>query len=212
MIKFSDILAAFEGKLSVFKKHPPILTGDDFGEFLATRASFIAQKTLYGYLKTRMGMQFPKMFEDDVFIESINIAKWNLYAACISDLAIYMAANFYSEQSDKKPAQKMADFWFHHVIDDRFENGEFKGSTKVFKKEFKERLKDIDWDEASIGEGAFKASPDALIKWAPIDQTLKSFDEPVVRNSIRFQWQAIRREFNKLLDREALRQDLKLAS
>ena len=32
--------------------------------FVATRAAFHAQKTLYGYVKARMGIRYPAMFED----------------------------------------------------------------------------------------------------------------------------------------------------
>ena len=201
MSRIREFLGNFEGKFSVFKKHPPIVKAEDFGDFLGNRAAFIAQKTLYGYLKTRMGIAFPNMFQDDEFVKSINIAKWNIYAACLSDLAIFMAAKVMETESDNDRKSELAQHWHHWVIRSRIEGeSDFKGDTEAFIKKFDERLKDVDWEEAKEGEGAFKLSPPALVHWAPIDEQFKKFDEPIVLNSIRFAWQA--REYLKLLDTE----------
>ena len=141
MEKIRRFFAAFDGKLSVFKKHPPILTAEDFGAFLGNRAAWIAQKTLYGYLKTRMGMQFPKMFDDDVFVDSINVAKWNIYAACASDLAVFMAAKVHQGNGGNTQPVEMARYWYKWVLRERFENEGYPGSTAAFMKDFNSRLK-----------------------------------------------------------------------
>ena len=61
-------------------------------DFIATRAAFVSQKKLYGYVQTRMGMDYAKNFQDEVFLASLNIAKMHVFAACLSDLAIYAVA------------------------------------------------------------------------------------------------------------------------
>ena len=203
MNRILSFFSLFRGRFSVFKKHPPIVEAEGFGDFLAARASFIAQKSLYGYLKTRMGIAYPNMFQDEVFVQSMNIAKWNIYAACLSDLAIFMAANVFVGKSDKSKVMELAKYWHHKVVRQRFgEADDFNGDLKMFLKDFEKRIKTVNWDEASIGEGAFKESPPALIRWAPIDPGYKKYDEPLVLNSIRFAWQAQRREYVKLLDRQ----------
>ena len=207
MLTISEVIGAFKGKFSVFKKHPPVKSAKGFGEFLASRASFIAQKSLYGYLKTRMGLAYPKMFDDEVFVQSINVAKWNHYAACLSDLAIFMAAKVYEGADAEDDAVELARFWHHRVVRDRFNVIDFTGNADQFIAEFDARLKTVDWQTAAVGEGAFSESPPSLIRWAPIEQTFKDYDEPLVLNSIRFSWQAIRRDFVKLLDRDALLAD-----
>lgn len=208
MSRILSFFSLFRGRFSVFKRHPPINASEDFEEFLATRASFIAQKSLYGYLKTRMGIAYPNMFQDDVFVQSMNIAKWNIYAACLSDLAIFMAANALVDEPDKSRAAELATYWHHRIIRERFEAAEdFSGNIEVFLKDFEKRIKTVDWGAASSGEGAFQASPPALIRWAPIDPGYKKLDEPLVLNSIRFAWQAIRRDYAKLLDRQGFLAD-----
>ena len=58
-------------------------------EFVKKKSAWISQETLYGYLKTRMGAKYVLMFEDEIFLGSINKAKWNIYAAALQDLTFY---------------------------------------------------------------------------------------------------------------------------
>ena len=47
----------------------------EFIKFIHTRSAYVAQTSLYGYLKTRMGTRFRIIFEDDAFQEPLNTAK-----------------------------------------------------------------------------------------------------------------------------------------
>jgi hypothetical protein len=47
-------------------------------------------------------------------------------------------------------------------------------------------------------------SPPALVKWAPIIDELKRLDEAIVRNSVRFRWQEVRRDLRRDLDPAAV--------
>ena len=71
---------------------PPIDTLESLKSFLDSRSAFVAQETLYGYIKTRSGTRHVQLFTDDLFVSSINIAKWRLYIACLSDLSVYAGA------------------------------------------------------------------------------------------------------------------------
>ncbi|MEM7429819.1 MAG: hypothetical protein AAF441_27430 [Pseudomonadota bacterium] len=70
----------------------PIDSVEALADFVQTRGSYVAQTSLYGYLKNRMGISYPKMFEDEVMAKSINIAKWRTYGSCLSDLSIFASA------------------------------------------------------------------------------------------------------------------------
>ena len=62
------------------------------------------------------------------------------------------------------------------------------------------RLAGAAFTDAAESENAFMVGPDALVYWAPIVDELKSSDESIVRNSIRFRWQAPRRELQEALE------------
>ena len=75
-----------------------IKSKNDLQNFIQERSAHVTQTTLYGYLKTRMGHKFTLMVTDEEFSKSINIAKWNIYVAAISDLTFYV----FSYLIDKK--------------------------------------------------------------------------------------------------------------
>jgi hypothetical protein len=60
------------------------------------------------------------------------------------------------------------------------------------------------WSEVPDNAVAFSESPGALVRWAPIMEELKQLDEDIVRNSVRFRWQEVRRDLRASLDAEAL--------
>lgn len=191
------------GRFNAFRRVEPITSSVDYGAFLATRASFICQKSLYGYVKTRMGMKYPEYFQDDVYVESLNIAKWQIYAACLSDLSIFMAALVHARTGDRDEAARIALHHFNATIDDRFTASDFTGDAQAIREAFANRLALVNWAHAAEGEGAFRESPKALVRWAPIADELKVLDAEIVENSIRFQWRAIRDQFRKVFDFDA---------
>ena len=57
-----------------------------------------------------------------------------------------------------------------------------------------------DWRAVDDDESEFSASPEALVRHAPIIPELMALDEEIVRNSVRFRWQEVRRELRAKLD------------
>ena len=75
-IKLADfkvyLLALFKGILPKKK----IKNIENLQEFIQKRSAWVSQVTLYNYLKTRMGTKWVLHFDDDVFLTSVNKAKW----------------------------------------------------------------------------------------------------------------------------------------
>ena len=74
----------------------------DLENFIQERSAHVAQTTLYGYLKTRIGVKYIAMMEDEVFLKSINIAKWNIYVVALADCAFYVFSYLISEKNLKE--------------------------------------------------------------------------------------------------------------
>ena len=62
---------------------------DKLEEFIQSKSAWVTQVTLYGYLKTRMGTRYVLHFENDEFMKSVNLAKWNIYAIALQDLTFF---------------------------------------------------------------------------------------------------------------------------
>ena len=78
---------------------------DDLKIFIQERSALVTQSTLYGYLKTRMGLKYTLMFTDKIFLESVDKAKWNIYVSALSDCTLFVYSYL---MSNKKINSK---FW-----------------------------------------------------------------------------------------------------
>lgn len=194
--------------LSFRRNNDPIADIAGIEQFVATRAAFVAQKKLYGYLKTRIGTRYPRVFDDPPFVHSINIAKYHVFAACLSDLAIYAVATaLRNHEVTDESRRDLAMRCFRHGLDDNSDDvpSEFRFDEAT--RTFAERLTITDWASAALRPDNFTESPSALLKWAPIADHLKDEDAEIVRNSIRFAWRDIREQFQRRLVQDAIQAD-----
>ena len=174
-------------------------------DFINTRASHVAQTSLYGYIRTRAGSRFPELFENDEFIVAINIAKWQMWLACVSDLSVF-AGGLISRRTEAS-GDAIGDLVTGAVRQVLDQTGVPEEAGEAFsegRKTVLARLDDVDWTAVGDDESAFTASPAALKYWAPIVDELKELDDEIVRNSVRFRWQEVRRDLRDALQAESL--------
>jgi hypothetical protein len=183
----------------------PIDTPEALARFLDKRASFVAQTSLYGYLRTRAGMRYPELFDDDPFVASINIAKWHVWLDCLSDLAVYAGSCLAREAPREIPRiARMMVAVVDGVIAQAGTPAEAGGEFAAHAERVRDRVARTDWLAVGKDEAAFTESPAGLVHWAPVMDELKELDEEIVRNSVRFRWQEVRRDLARHLDRERL--------
>jgi hypothetical protein len=173
-------------------------------QFLESRASHVTQTALYGYLRTRAGSRYPELFANDDYAKAINAAKWNIWLACVSDLAIYAGGLIArrSKHEDAVTARVM-----RLVIENILATGvppESDSAYSVLVTGLRARVNTCTWNSVPDNDAAFSESPDALVRWAPIVDQLKLLDEEIVKNSVRFRWQEVRQDLRRLLDVDAL--------
>jgi len=178
----------------ITNKFKSINSKEDLQNFVQERSAHVTQTTLYGYLKTRIGTRFAIMVEDEKFSNSINIAKWNIYVAAISDLTLYV----FSYLIDKKNLkQNDAEEIFINIINNELKNGLDEKIYENAKKEFILRSRNVNWKRFHM-ENPFKDSGLALYNWSPIADELKVLDKEIVLNSIKLKWNLVENEFKDL--------------
>ncbi|MDB9815347.1 esterase [Candidatus Pelagibacter sp.] len=170
---------------------------DQVENFIQTKSAWVTQVTLYSYLKTRMGTRYVLHFDNDVFMSSLNIAKWNIYSVALQDLTFftfsYLKVNFnYQDISQAKEI-------FNKILDDEISNKMPLDIIEEAKRTFDERLQNLNW-ETYYKDLPFNPSALSLYKWAPIAEELKSLDRKIVLNSMILKWDIIRNEFEKLIE------------
>ena len=167
---------------------------DDLEDFIQSKSAWVTQVTLYGYLKTRMGTRYVLHFENDVFMKSVNLAKWNIYAVALQDLTLftfsYLRSNF--NYQDINNAKEI----FLKILDDETTNKMPLDIIEEAKKNFDERLQNINWD-IHFKDLPFNPSALSLYKWAPIAEELKTLDRKIVLNSVILKWDIVKKEFEE---------------
>ena len=167
---------------------------DELEEFIQTKSAWVTQVTLYGYLKTRMGTRYVLHFENDKFMGSVNLAKWNMYAVALQDLIFFIFSNLKTNfnYQDLNNAEEI----FFKILDDEISNKMPLDIIEEAKRNFKERLKIINWD-THYNDLPFNPSALSLYKWAPIADELKELDRKIVLNSVILKWDVVKKEFKE---------------
>jgi hypothetical protein len=192
-------------RLSVRRDTAPIDTVERVCQFARTRAAFVTQKKLYGYLKERIGTRYPKMFDDEIFVESINIAKLEVFAAGLADMTCFCVANA-TVGVDFTDEDRMAIARSCYSLGLE-ENAASSDSRARWMNAFEDRLGKTVWRMTGENGNHFIESPGALVRWAPIADELKRYDREIVENSIRFTWIEMRRDFLRRLEARAVAED-----
>ncbi len=169
---------------------------DELENFIQTKSAWVSQVTLYGYLKTRMGTRYVLHFENDKFMGSVNLAKWNIYAVALQDLTFftfsYLKTNLNYQETEKSKEI------FLKILDDETTNKMPLDIIQKAKNNFDERLKKINW-ETYCNDLPFNPSALSLYEWAPIADELKTLDRKIVLNSVILKWDVVKKELKDRL-------------
>jgi len=164
--------------------------------FIKKKSAWVSQETLYGYLKTRMGAKYVLMFEDEIFLGSINKAKWNIYAVALQDLTFYCIS--YLKNNAIIDYTLETSQIYQEILNEEKNNLMPVDIIESSIKNFNERLKLINWDKY-YNDLPFHESSLALYEWSPIAEELKKLDKKIVLNSMVLKWENIKKEFSKLI-------------
>ena len=193
-LSWKDFKLYFFSLFKAFIPKAKISNLDELEDFIQSKSAWVTQVTLYGYLKTRMGTRYVLHFENDEFMASVNLAKWNMYAVALQDLTFYtfsyLKKNFNYQDIDK------ADEIFLKILDDETTNKMPLDIIDEAKKNFNDRLQNINWD-TYYSDLPFNPSALSLYKWAPIADELKNLDRKIVLNSVILKWDIVKKEFNE---------------
>ena len=195
-IKLEDFKVYLLALFKAFIPKKKIKNIDELKEFIQKKSAWVSQVTLYGYLKTRMGTRYVLHFDNEALLESINKAKWNIYAVALQDLTFFAFSylNTFFNYQEVDNAKKI----YEAILDDEISNGMPLDVIEKGKKNFEERLQKINW-KTHFKSLPFNDSALSLYDWAPIAEELKVLDRKIVLNSMILKWDNIKEEFIKLI-------------
>ncbi len=195
-LKLDDFKTYLFAMFKAFIPKKKIKNLDELENFIQTKSAWVTQVTLYNYLKTRMGTRYVLHFENDEFMASVNLAKWNIYSVALQDLTFftfsYLKVNFNFQDINK--AKEI----FNKILDDEIFNKMPRDIIDLARKDFENRFQNINWD-IYYSDLPFNLSALSLFKWAPIADELKTLDRKIVLNSMILKWDVIKQEFQNLV-------------
>ena len=196
-ISFDDFKVYLFAMFRAFIPKKKIKNLNDLEHFIQTKSAWVTQVTLYNYLKTRMGTRYVLHFDNDVFMASLDIARWNIYSVALQDLTLftfsYLKVNFnYQNINQSKEI-------FFKILDSESSNKMPVDIIEGAKKTFNERHQNINW-ETYYKDLPFNPSALSLYKWAPIAEELKTLDRKIVLNSMILKWDNVEKEFKELIN------------
>ncbi len=195
-LTWSDFKIYFFSLFKAFLPKEKISNLDELENFIQSKSAWVTQVTLYSYLKTRMGTRYVLHFENDKFMKSVNLAKWNIYAVALQDLTFF-SFSFLKNKLNYQNPDKAKEI-FLNILDDETTNKMPLDIIEEAKKNFYERLQNINW-ETYHNDLPFNHSALSLYKWAPIADELKKLDRKIVLNSVILKWDIVKKEFTERL-------------
>ena len=195
-IKLEDIKVYIFALFKAIIPKKKIKNIDDLTSFIQKKSAWVSQVTLFNYLKTRMGLKYVRLFDDEKFLSSINKAKWNIYSIALQDLIFYTLSylNVFHNYQETIKAKDI----YEEILHNEMQNGMPQEVISIGKEKFNERLQKVDWKNY-YNSWPFNESALALYEWAPIADELKTLDRKIVLNSMILKWDNIKDEFQKLI-------------
>ena len=193
------------GVLSERFDRSPIATPAQLSRFARTRAAYVAQVSLYNYLKARMGTQFPRYFQDERFSRAIRAASLKLFAAALRDVVIFAVAHVAREGGgERAESMALADWCHRRALEEGFaEAGDEAPPAEAYAR-MEERVARVLWANVAQGDGAFADTLPALLESAPLAQAFLEQDVGLVSRALRFRWADVRAQFRRRADAEAV--------
>ena len=196
-IKLEDFKVYLFSLFRAFLPKKKIRNINDLEIFIQNKSAWVSQITLFSYLKTRMGTKYVLHFDDEIFLSSINKAKWNIYVIALQDLIFYTFSylNVFYNFQELRNAKNI----YEKILNNELKNNMPENIIDNGKEIFKKRLQKIEWKNY-YKSWPFNESALALYEWAPVAKELKILDRKIILNSMILKWENIQKELIKLID------------
>ena len=203
---FKGLLKFFLPLINFLRQKNRIEEIESLRSFVLSRSSYIAQVSLYGYLKARAGTRYVSLIKDPLFASSMKTARNHIFFACLTDLTLHVLKTIHSQKHQNfQNLEPFARQFFLQTLakvpEEVFESLEREEVIL----EFEKHLRRHNWTSTDDSHESFSGSRSALLKWAPVVEEFKIQDEEIVSNSIHFKWLRVCQEFEKLMDFEKIR-------
>jgi hypothetical protein len=85
-VRLAQALAALRRHLSR-RRWPSVTAGPELADFFAAQTAYVAQRSVIEYCRARAGLNWDKLFSEQLFLERLEVCRWEAYAVVLAELA-----------------------------------------------------------------------------------------------------------------------------
>lgn len=179
-------------------------------EVLRAGAAYLSQGASYSYLRARSGLAGPRLFQDEGFGFALNICKWEGFAAAAQDLVLVVEAEMRPEpRIDRmRLADALAALYRDILAAEPVPDHRKTAGWEDLEAEFAARLPAVLQDPPRRPEVHSVFTARRLLQHAPIDDTIRAYDEEMVVNNVAFRFTDHLSHLRRSIDFSATAQDI----
>ena len=95
---FKGLLKFLLPLINILVRQNRIEEVESLRSFVSSRSSYMAQVSLYGYLKARAGTQYVSLIKDPLFASSMKTARNQIFFACLMDLTLHVLKTIHARK------------------------------------------------------------------------------------------------------------------
>jgi hypothetical protein len=171
-------------------------------EAIRAGAAFLAQGSSYSYLRARSLLAGPRLFQDEGFGFALQICKWEAFAVAAQDLILILDAELRRGVAAQAHARAavLADLYDAVLAAEAMPEHRRQTGWEDLRAGFAARLVVVLAAPPQRPDAIARATAEAILRHAPIDDLVRAADREMVVNNVAFRFidhqSRMRREFD----------------
>ncbi|TVR11508.1 MAG: esterase [Salinarimonadaceae bacterium] len=179
---------------------------DGLAEAIRSGAAYLAQGSVYSYLRARTGMAGPRLFQDEGFAFALDICKWEGFACAAQDLILILEGDLRAMDlgpRDRLEESLVALYEAALAREPAPAHRAKQGWSDVIA-EFRLRLADALAAPPRKAEDISAATARRLMQHAPVEEAIRVSDIGMVLNNVGFRFVDYKRRMREDIDYPAI--------
>jgi len=194
------------GEIFLGVRRPKAADWDGTAEAIRAGGAFLAQGSIYSYLRARTLLAGPKLFGNDDFVFALEICKWEAFASATQDLIIILEGDL--RDMDLGDRSRLPDtlielyettLGLEKVPDHRADKG-WADLVARFRPRIAEAVNNPPRTADEISPGTARI----IMQHAPVEDPIRASDLPMVQNNLAFRFVDYKRRMRRDFDYPAV--------